>query len=121
MRDRRRRLLDFTCNRSLVSAQALETVLELAREDLPEHSSRRTQRRAKQDVAMQRTSHGALLRQVPTSTGSSLWFVHPWTMLELSARSSSSLAGLLNAAEQLSIIIYSDEVTPGNPLQVAAT
>eukprot|EP00959_Pyramimonas_sp_CCMP1952_P323179 6762718-Pyramimonas_sp.AAC.1 len=93
---------------------------------LPDAFSRSTQQRARQSLAFQSTSFGPLLQktEVPIDdNGGSvdIWVQHPLGFLEAACAESDSfrtfLQSVLNeSSNKISILIYSDEVTPGNPL-----
>eukprot|EP00959_Pyramimonas_sp_CCMP1952_P463390 9484848-Pyramimonas_sp.AAC.1 len=128
-RTKRARLLDLG-KKSHITGTALATLLrQLAEEEIPEHFSRKTQQRQKEAIVFQETSFGRLLQcekiDGETDAGRpcqiNLWVQHPFAFLEVAAKRSISFARFLAAtweasSNEMSLVFYTDEVTPGNPL-----
>ncbi len=84
-----------------------------------------SQRRARQQIAYQSTSHGTLIQHktVPREDGgeSTFYFQHPWAFLEAACAVSTNFTRLLQStldrsSNVLSIAIYTDEISPGQQL-----
>ena len=108
-----------------VSQSALSQILQLAeQEQLPEECSRNDVRKARNAVVEERTPYGTL-HQTITVDGNPLEVQHPFAMLWHSCASSASVSGLISRAFAASpctlsmpwsLILYADEILPGNQL-----
>ena len=106
-----------------ISSNALSAMLKLAKtEELPDATSARSLRRCRdRDVAVE-TPYGSLHQQV--KVGDTVVEVqHPLAMMYQVCKTSGDFAGLVKSlscspTDPLRIIVYADEVLPGNPLAV---
>ena len=117
-----------------ISSRALSILLQLAKdEDLPQSTSRRSLRRARDKDVQVKTPYGELHQHIRIEAGAGkeveVEVQHPYAMLWHTCRHSQGLASLLHPilsspengpAKPLSLILYMDEVMPGNPLAVTA-
>jgi len=124
-----RRLDDFRRKVPHVSATALASILKEAREHgIPEISDRRAIREARDEQMQEVTPYGSALMELPVvlkdGSETSLLCVNPFAHLHLAARC-EGFAALLQETlrtkactfdQPWSLIIYSDEVVPGNQL-----
>eukprot|EP00959_Pyramimonas_sp_CCMP1952_P383462 8035443-Pyramimonas_sp.AAC.1 len=110
---------------SFLTASALNKVLRMAmEEDIPEHASRQSIATAREKAASASTSFGPVLREVelPTENGKvKIWIQRPFAFLEALCQHSTGFKSLLEASldrfsNRCEVLLYSDEVTPGNPL-----
>ena len=113
-----------------VSQSALASLLAIAqREKLPEVKYRQEVRDAKDLAAKITTSYGPLHQRTPVLTKSGKYvdveIAHPFAMLQHVCKVSESFANCLartlaivpnNLGNPWNLIIYTDEVTPGNQL-----
>eukprot|EP00959_Pyramimonas_sp_CCMP1952_P287111 6004271-Pyramimonas_sp.AAC.1 len=110
-----------------ITASGMKHLLDQLREEdgLPIACSKDSVRRARQEIVFQETSFGPLLQSVSVvdKHGKSLdlHIHHPFGFLEAASRASilyrDLLVRTLNASNNtLGIIVYSDEVTPGQQL-----
>jgi hypothetical protein len=116
---------------SHLTASALEAVLlQVKKDGVPEHCSRKTIRRERHKVAYQNTEHGPLICHVDamTKTGKTiaLPLTSPAAMLSCALRGSSVftdiMCGLLcrsgdSPGNPCRIILYSDEIIPNDALK----
>ena len=107
---------------SHVTANALSQVLRRIHEiGLPDASSRRTIARARQDIAFEETEFGPILQPMKllTKTGGELtvWVQHPLALLSKLLGSDACVASLLMRMENAEIVMYSDEVHPGDAVK----
>eukprot|EP00959_Pyramimonas_sp_CCMP1952_P114427 2392546-Pyramimonas_sp.AAC.1 len=114
-----------------VSASGLEHLLKQLRDDgglLPAAFSSSSQRRARQSIAYQSTTFGSLIqrRSAPSKKLNAppveLYFQRPFAFLEAACQVSeefrSALVRALGASNNhASIVLYTDEITPGQALQ----
>ena len=106
-----------------VSQSALGAILRLARDDmLPEATSRRCVAQARDDAARTRTLLGELHQAVTLAEGIEVEMCNPGAML-LHCSEFTAVQVLLERAlankgpvAPLHVILYADEVTPGNQL-----
>ena len=106
-----------------VSQSALGAILRLARDDmLPAATSRRCVARARDDAARTRTLLGELHQTVTVAEGIEVEMCNPGAML-LHCSEFTAVQVLLERAlankdpvAPLHVILYADEVTPGNQL-----
>ena len=113
-----------------VSQSALALLLAIAqREKLPEVEYRQEVRDARDLAAKTTTSYGPLHQRILVLTKSGKYvdveIAHPFAMLQHVCKVSTSFANLLlgtvasvpnNLSDPWNLIVYTDEVTPGNPL-----
>ena len=113
-----------------VSQSALTSLLDIAsREKLPEVRYRQEVRDARDLTVRTLTSYGPLHQTIPVLTNSGKYvdveIAHPFAMLQHVCKVSTSFANLLlgtiasvpnNLSDPWNLIVYTDEVTPGNPL-----
>ena len=133
MADRRRKLrrLDaFRRSKSHCSASAIAQILsDVKRNGLPELTHRNAMREARNRVAAARGAYGPILQSIDCvdADGASkrIPIACPFASLAAAVEESASFRRLLkrqlqrhpSSPEQLwNIVMYSDEVTPGNPL-----
>ena len=115
-----------------ISGRALSTLLELAKhEDLPQATSRASLREARDKEVRIETPYGALHQHICIEGEGGkqidIEVQHPLSMLWHICRSCQGFANLLHPllsspengpGKPLNIILYMDEVMPGNPLAV---
>eukprot|EP00959_Pyramimonas_sp_CCMP1952_P452949 9467437-Pyramimonas_sp.AAC.1 len=117
---KRIRAVDFG-RTSYVSASALSNILRMVEEmDLPENYSCSKIARERQELAYQKTSFGPLNQRIMIDKVE-CWVQHPFGFLEAaSARSAEFRNQLISTLDRCSdtksLIVYTDEVVPGNPL-----
>ena len=106
-----------------ISYNALEAMLKLAREEeLPTATSARSLRRSRNQDVNVVTPYGKLHQEVDVGR-TKVEVQHPMAMLYHMCRVSKGVSELMkplpnSPASPLRIIIYADEVLPGNPLAV---
>ena len=110
-----------------MTAAALAHILRDVRDHgIPDAFSTSTQRRHRQNIVYTNTAFGPLIQNVIVTTKSgkrlTLPVQHPLAMLVVAANESEAFAVLIHATldacdDRISIIVYSDEVTPGQVLQ----
>lgn len=125
-------LLTFGNKRSFVTQSGLATVLDLVRKNgLPEHSSRRTIKRKREQAVAVETCAGPLWGEVQlrmtTGEVESFPVIRPQALLAECARRCKPFAAFFQGLHERNpssptrpwrICVYSDEVTPGNTLKV---
>lgn len=118
---KRRRLADFG-KRSRLTQRALSALMgEISSDGLPDHFSRGALSRAREKIGFDISpSHGPLLRSFPIGN-EDVWICDPFAFLEISTRESDSFLDFVEAnvsrnENKLSVVLYHDEVVPGNPL-----
>eukprot|EP00959_Pyramimonas_sp_CCMP1952_P161948 3386094-Pyramimonas_sp.AAC.1 len=124
------RLVDLGRYSHITSSALCSLLKQLRDHPIPEHFSTTTQRRHRQQVAFQNTSHGPLLQTkyydgankkgVPMQLD--ITFQHPFGWIDAACKESPSYAGLVKSpldrsSNFMSIMLYSDEVVPGNALK----
>ncbi|CAK0853126.1 unnamed protein product [Prorocentrum cordatum] len=117
------RVIDFGRG-AHVTAQALSQILDqVRREGVPDASSPSTIQRERQRAAFQDTSFGKLLQlhKVPTTKGGTveMYLAHPLGFLEAASKFSECYRDTLaldRGRNFITVLLYADEVTPGNPL-----
>ena len=113
-----------------ISGNALSAVLKVLQEEgVPKAISRRTLGRQRDKFCMVSTPYGQLHRKfvLDTHAGTQVEveLQHPWAMLYHTAKSSERLSNMLKTfaasaspTNPLQIIIYGDEIMPGNALAI---
>ena len=111
---------------SCVTQNALSKLLKkLNDEGLPDAFSTFAQRKEREAVGRQSSQFGSLMQKVlvVSSDGEpvEIWVQHPFAWLEIACKESGSFKDLLQSTLDRSkgrfdVIVYSDEITPGNPL-----
>ena len=127
--EKRARLQSFRDRVPYVSQSAFAKILRLGRqEELPEASSRRDVRVARDTTVMQETPYGPIHRQINipgTTTDVKLEIQDPFAMLWHCSCKSECFARLIeqtcqrhpnSPARPWNIVFYTDEVGPGNQL-----
>jgi hypothetical protein len=129
-------LLANLASKSYVSERGLASVLKSVKENIEvlEQSSRSSLKRARDDVAPFSSLEGSILRRlrVPymddSTIGLEFMYVHPATMLTYASNHCTAFSQLMAECHRdrpsspdkpWSIILYSDEVTIGDPLSKA--
>ena len=115
-----RKLCVFMAKLPFVSGRALEAILQVAKEDeLPDGCSRSTFRRARETMVKTITIYGPLHHTVDID-GTDVEVLNPFAALWYAANKCSGFAALLDRAAQHKqpwhIVLYADEVLPGNQL-----
>ena len=107
-----------------ISSSALSSVLKLVKcEEIPEATSARSLRRARDNTVDTNTPYGKLHQKV-TIKDAELEVQAPLPMLHHLCETSACFSKLMQALPQcsptspLQLVIYADEVLPGNPLAV---
>ena len=118
---KRPRLSDFG-RVSHVTARALAQVLRQVREEgLPNAVSTSSIRRHRREDVRRETDFGDLLQEVPVVLASggegSMWVQHPLAMLATVAAEIAEVAELIAEMRELHIVMYSDEITPGQQIK----
>ena len=114
-----------------ISHNALSTVLRIAKEEgLPEHAHRHRLRAAIDNMVRTLTLYGPIHQYIDVPLKGDrdpikLEVQHPLAMLSFIAKNSPFLSGVIRDSLQMfpctpdkkwDLVIYNDEVTPGNPL-----
>ncbi len=124
---KRPRAVDFG-HASHLSARALEAVLKQVRDEgLPEHFSAAQQRRERQEMLATDGLFGPVIKPMalPSASGNgtvSISFAHPLALLQKGMLKCSDFRNFVRRVLEtcnfnVSIMLYSDEVTPGQVLQ----
>eukprot|EP00959_Pyramimonas_sp_CCMP1952_P230401 4816892-Pyramimonas_sp.AAC.1 len=122
---RRKARLTELGRESHVTQNALSKLLkQLHDEDLPDAFSRKAISSDKQRIAFQQTSFGASTQKVTVSDKHGnpveIWYQHPFAFLECACKTSADfkqlfIDSLARSGNKLQLLVYTDEVTPGNP------
>eukprot|EP00959_Pyramimonas_sp_CCMP1952_P206349 4315766-Pyramimonas_sp.AAC.1 len=119
---RKKARLTALCRENHVTQSALQSIVAaLTDEDVPDAFSRSTQRRRREAIAGQATSFGKIIQ--PVHVGSTtIWFQHPFAFMEAACVQSSCFRALLTDALNktgnfIRLLLYTDEITPGNALK----
>ena len=114
---------------SYISSSALSKLLhELSTQELPDAYSTFTIGAAIKQVVYQETSFGPLVQDfeipVPGQEPVRVYIQHPLGFLEVASKTSAEFKDLLSrtldaSRDRLNLVLYSDEVTPGNQLSTA--
>ena len=127
-----RKLNDFRRRLPHVSVSALTSVLNAVEaEGVPEHHSRSHFREARDNICAEPTPFGPILQDIDVINKSDervkLPIAHPFAMLWMAVTLSGAFAMFLQSRldvhpsspdEPWRLVLYSDEVTPGNPLSI---
>ena len=118
---KRPRLSDFG-DVSHVTARVLAQVLRQVREEgLPNAVSTSSIRRHRREDLRRETDIGDLLQEVPVVLASggegSMWVQHTLAMLATVAADIAEVAELIAEMRELHIVMYSDEITPGQQIK----
>ena len=106
---------------SHVTASGLSGVLQQVKDQgLPGALSATSVRRHTRDAVFKRTDFGDLLQEIPVvglgGARKTMWVQHPLALLAVLAEGYPDIAAILTGSEELRVIIYSDEVTPGQQI-----
>ena len=107
---------------SHVTGRGLQCVLhQVAEHGMPASLSRHSHRRDVKRIAYTDTSFGQLLQSICVD-GVTVWYCHPFAMLELACRDSApfcnTLKSMLDATGGvITLALYNDEIDPGKELQ----
>jgi len=128
-RGRKRALLPTLVRHSYVSMHGMESLLAELRklDEIPQHTSVSTQRRARQEAAQQDTSYGKLVStfKLPNDDEDEIAVQNPFAILELQARE-TTFGTLLreklrqhpcSADHPWHVIFYHDEISPQDSLR----
>ena len=118
---KRQRLSDFG-RVSHVTARGLAAVLRQVQEEgLPDAVSRSSVARHRRQDVQRQTDFGDLLQEVPvllkSGRESTVWVQHPLAMLATTASEFHDIAALMADTSTLDIVLYSDEITPGQQIK----
>ena len=118
---KRQRLSDFG-RVSHVTARGLAGVLRQVQEEgVPDAVSRGNVLRHRREAVQRHTDFGDLLQEVPVLLKSgregTVWVQHPLAMLATVASEFPEIAVLLATTSTLDIVLYSDEITPGQQIK----
>ena len=118
---KRQRLSDFG-RVSHVTARGLAAVLrQIQEEGLPDAVSRSSVARHRREDVQRQTDFGDLLQEVPVVLKSggegTVWVQHPLAMLATVASEFPEIAALMASMAMLEIVLYSDEITPGQQIK----
>ena len=118
---KKRRLTEF--GRTFhVRARGLAAVLQHVRESgLPAACSASSVSRQRKVEVNQQTNFGNIIQQVSlastTTDPKSMWVQHPLAILSVVARDYPKFAELLKDMGELQVVVYSDEITPGQQIK----
>ena len=108
-----------------------ELIQEFNRSGLPEHASRRSIQRAREEFLSISSGYGAVFRQMPLQLQDpdeqvNMWYIHPAAALSYAVKQCPEFAEFLKSAAEKQppspsnkwdIVVYNDEVTPGDALK----
>ena len=132
-KEKLRKLKNFRRQLPHVSASALSAILKAVKEDgVPDVIDRASMRQARDDVSKTMTPYGPILQTIEVVSTSDvpkqLYIANPFAMLHIALASCAQFRKFFHDRlletppspdAPWHLVLYSDEVTPGNPLSAA--
>ena len=127
-----KQLLAKLGRRKYVSISALSEVLEEIRQHgMPDNSSRSSIKRARDEYRMVDTRYGPIFRTMPITLNNrtqpfNMMYLHPGAMLTHLAQTCKAFSEVFQSrirlkpsspSEPWHVLVYCDEITPGDPLK----